>query len=409
MTTHRAYRHFSDPELLSSLDGELGWWQYFGLKVHLFRCWECRARNAELEAQAHRLSRVLRQDSFPGTRRVADARAAFDSWRWQLEQQQAQTGRRNLPLAKMAVFAAGGAVSAAAMFVILGKPSPVQRPVVTAAAPPVARAAPPPSATEPPLVVAPARVVTKRVDRSPLELDVHYRLHRIGACIAQPVLIARRGTGTLEVSAVGPPPEREREIRAALRHLEQSGRISISITPVNQDSLTTDALGDASQKAAITPLMAGSDFARRFGSPEEVTRIAGLVVQDADILYSHAWALQMHSRVPDTQGAAAAPAFWLRDVMLQEHAAKVREAAARLRHQLAAVLPPTTASDSRTYEDGAFATATKITELLHRLFTLAPGTAQRSFEDDVLELNSLFSRLDRSLDRLVAFRPKTAR
>ena len=176
---------------------------------------------------------------------------------------------------------------------------------------------------------------------------------------------------------------------------------------MNQDSPTTDALGDATQKATVTPAMAESDFARRFGSPQEFTRIAGLVLQDADTLYSHAWALQMHSRVPDAQGAAAAPAYWLRDVMLQEHAVIVREAVARLRHQLAAVVPPATASDSHTYEDGAFATATKITGLLHRLFTSAPGIAQRSFEDDVLELNSLFSRLDRSLDRLFSSRPKT--
>jgi hypothetical protein len=404
MTGHRVYRHFSDAELLSSLDGELGWWHYFGLKMHLFRCWECRARNAELEAQAHRLSRVLRQDSFPGTRRVADARAAFDSWRWQLEQPQAQTARRNLTLTKMAVFAGRSALSAAAMFVILGRPSPVQRPVDTPAAPPVIHAAQPPSATMPPPAVAPARIVPKRVDRSPLELDVHYRLHRIGACTAEPVLIARRGTGRIEVSAVGPPPEREREIRVALRDLEQSGRINISITHVNQDPPTTDALGDATQKATVTPAMAESDFARRFGSPQEFARIAGLVVQDADVLYSHAWALKKHSQVPDAQGAAAAPAYWLRDVMLQEHGAKVREAAARLRHQLAVVLPPATASDSDT---SAFDTATKITAILHRLFTSPPGTSQRSFEDDVLELNSLFSRLDRSLDRLFSSRPKT--
>jgi hypothetical protein len=238
-------------------------------------------------------------------------------------------------------------------------------------------------------------------------LDVHYRLHRIGACTAEPVLIARRGTGTIGVSAVGPPPEREREIRAALRDLEQSGRINISITHVNQDSPTTDALGDATQKATITPAMAESDFARRFGSPQEFTRIAGVVVQDADFLYSHAWALKKHSQVPDAQGAAAAPAYWLRDVMLQEHAAKVREAAARLRHQLSAVLAPATASGSDSSKDDAFDTATKITAILHRLFTLPPGTSQRSFEDNVLELNSLFSRLDRSLDRLFSLRLKT--
>jgi len=108
--------------------------------------------------------------------------------------------------------------------------------------------------------------------------------------------------------------------------------------------------------------------------------------------------------VPDAQGAAAAPAYWLRDVMLQEHSAKVREAAARLRHQLAVVLPPATASDSDT---SAFDTATEITAILHRLFTSPPGTSQRSQEDDVLELNSLFSRLDRSLDQLFSSRLKT--
>jgi hypothetical protein len=56
--------------------------------------------------------------------------------------------------------------------------------------------------------------------------------------------------------------------------------------------------------------------------------------------------------------------------MLQEHAAKVREAAARLRRQLAALLPPATASDNDTNEDGAFvASATKITALLRSCIT----------------------------------------
>jgi hypothetical protein len=353
---------------------------------------------------------MLQQDVFPAPRRVASARATFDSWRWQFEQPQVVPARPVSRLSKMVLLCiAGITVLVSATFVVLSRSQPVQEPHVVTTPPLAADPGGPRTEQAAPLVQAerivskPVSVKTRRADRAPLELDVHYRLHRIGACTAEPVLVARRGDGPIEVSAVGPPPQRERQIRAALRDLEQNGRIAISITPVDQESVLTEALGGASQKAVTQPTQAQSDFARRFGSPEEFTRIAGLVVQDTDILYSHAWALQKHAQLPDAQGAAAAPAYWLRDVMLQEHAEKIREVSAHLRRELAAVVPQPAVSTSVS-EDDTFTAATKITALLHRLFGSEPATAVHSQEDDLREMRLLLDTLDGSLDRLDAQR-----
>jgi hypothetical protein len=147
-----------------------------------------------------------------------------------------------------------------------------------------------------------------------------------------------------------------------------------------------------------------SDFAQRFVSPEEFTRIAGLVAQDTDILYSHAWALRKHSEVPDAQGAAAAPAYWLRDVMLQEHAGKIREASARLRRELAPVISAAAVSTRVVSEDDTFTAATKITALLHRLFGSEPVTTLHPHDDDMRKMRSLLDTLESSLDRLDAQR-----
>jgi hypothetical protein len=59
-------RHFSDPELLAYLDGELSWWRRFRVRRHIEGCWTCRSRLHEQEHQILRLTKHINAWEYPG-------------------------------------------------------------------------------------------------------------------------------------------------------------------------------------------------------------------------------------------------------------------------------------------------------------------------------------------------------
>lgn len=78
-------QHCSDELLLARLDGELTLRRQRAVKKHLNACWECRARLAELEAEAESVSRAFAQQDFPGVDRIEMARRKFHQWREEFE------------------------------------------------------------------------------------------------------------------------------------------------------------------------------------------------------------------------------------------------------------------------------------------------------------------------------------
>ena len=69
--------HFSDECLISHLDGELPFYRRVPVNRHLAQCWQCRLRLKEIEKQVLELTQAMREDTFPGSQRLVEARLKF--------------------------------------------------------------------------------------------------------------------------------------------------------------------------------------------------------------------------------------------------------------------------------------------------------------------------------------------
>ena len=70
-------KHCSDEFLLGHADGELPWFREVRVRKHLQRCWECRARLAELEALAETVATSFADTTFLGPEGMGRARSHF--------------------------------------------------------------------------------------------------------------------------------------------------------------------------------------------------------------------------------------------------------------------------------------------------------------------------------------------
>ncbi len=301
-------KHPVQSQLLAYLDGELSLPETVAAKLHLLRCWQCRAACASLESSAHRLSHALAQPSQPR------ARARFEAWRWRYEQ--------SLPAARpksLWRYAAIVSLLATLPFAAYLRPSPDFEkitPEFRYPSPPVLE-----KALE--TVAAPAPPA--------LELDVHYRLHRIGVCAAEPVLIGKKANGLIEVSAMAPPREREREIRDALADLVAARKVKLRITPAPESVLLAEGVGAPAAKPAISQAMWDSEIPKRFA---DFSQSAALILREADRLYSHAWAFKRHVELRAPSAGADTNAFWLRHSMLRDHLTELRQALTAIQREL---------------------------------------------------------------------------
>ncbi len=58
--------HYSDPELLAYVDGELSWWRRIRVRRHLEVCWKCRSRAHAQQEEIVRLTESLETWEYPG-------------------------------------------------------------------------------------------------------------------------------------------------------------------------------------------------------------------------------------------------------------------------------------------------------------------------------------------------------
>ena len=74
-------RHFTDETLLAFRDGELPLRKRWGVWSHLFVCWVCSARLADLQKQVYSLAQALCDPSYPGHNRIQRAKRLFEERR----------------------------------------------------------------------------------------------------------------------------------------------------------------------------------------------------------------------------------------------------------------------------------------------------------------------------------------
>ncbi len=313
--------HPNRARLLAYLDGELPLRERPFVTLHLLRCWTCRAACESLEAGAHRFTRALAE---PASSR---ARARFEAWRWRYEQSPAsmapgRSGRRWVPVLLALPVVLAGLFAAAR----LGRPpEAIVAPGAPPAVPDFAWAVPRPLPS-----VAPAAEPVPIA----LELDVHYRVHRIGVCAAEPVLILQKPHGLVEVSVLAPPPRRESEIRFALADLVSAKRIHLRVTPAPEGVLIADGAGAPAGKAPISPAMLDSEIPGRFAN---FSQAASTVLAEADRLYANAWALKRHQDLLIPVQSADSNAFWLKHSMVNDHLKELRRSLGVIERELAPI------------------------------------------------------------------------
>jgi hypothetical protein len=367
-----------------------------------------------MEAQAHRFAQALGVDSFPGPARVAAARAQFESWRWQIDGPAKPEAQKAFPSWRAAV-ACSGLVALLAFGVVWQSGSPDEQTLAASRteAPPEVAAPATPELAAPQPVPETAAVVQQTAPKPKLqskqpparprgtdldlvEADVHYRLHRIGACAGEPILITRNGTASLLVTAVGPPERRSAEIQEALADLTQQRLVRFEATETNTGEVPLEALGDAAQTLRPAPMLLNSPLARRFGSAAEFVRRSNEIVQRVELIYTQAWALHRHSGLPVPDHSHRSPARWLAEAMYRDHAQQIETHLDRIQQELEPLMTRTE-SDCGTAAPNGFEAARDLAALAHRLF--APATAEElsTADADVQRLGAAMAALRCSL------------
>jgi hypothetical protein len=379
-------RHPAIPRLLAYLDGEIPLHDRFSVKLHLLGCWQCRAMCASLEAGAHRLSHATDKAAAPR------AQARFEAWRWRYEQSLPATA----PKSRWRYAAIVPVLLALPFAAQMWPPAEIEiiAPRFRYPSPPTLEAA-----------TAPAKAPSFPRTPLALELDVHYRLHRIGVCAAEPVLITKKSDGQIEVTAMAPPREREREIRQALAGLVATQRVQLRITPAPESVLLAEGAGAPAAKPVISQAMWESGIPKRF---PDFSQSAALLLREADRLYSHAWALKRHTELPTPTAASDTNAYWLRHSMLRDHLTELRQALNAIQSELKPISrksPVASKARPKPLFDLAFSVNSHLQHFLQsdsaeELSTEAPG-------DDGLwaALEALDLELSRAAQRNAAANP----
>jgi hypothetical protein len=369
--------HPAQHELLAYLDGEVGLARRVTLGLHLLRCWHCRAACAALEIQAHRFSNAL---AVPGP---AAARQRFEVWRWRFEQEQ--------PTPRYHVWwrYAWPAIFLPLLLAIPGRQvEELSLLIPHPAAPRIEVAV---TATRP----EPARHSAARPDLA-LELDVHYRLHRLGVCAAEPVLITRKPDSRIEVSVVAPPKPREDEIRETLADLVTAKRIVLRITPAPDLGLAVGAVGAPAPPPLISQAMLESAIPARF---TDFGQSARKVLSEADKIYASAWALKRHSELAVPPAAGDRAAFWLKHSMLTDHTKELQASLMIVRHELRPISRRSRVEE-RLRAQGVFELASLLNSSLQQFFQTDKEEELDAAAPGPDELWAALEMLEREVTRL---------
>ncbi len=210
---------------------------------------------------------------------------------------------------------------------------PPDAPLLAANLPPAPPPAPHAGPLEPPPALAPT------IDAGAVEVEARYALHRLRACLGEPVEVVREASGRVTVKGLAETPERKQELTAALRRVPGL-KIDIrmpdefpSAPPSPRASAAAPAASAPPQKAVLPIQAVLAEHFRRTAGPEDAaSRIAALstdAVSMASTVLADAWSLRRLADAypPERVAALDAAHHRLLEDMYRDHAVALHQAA----------------------------------------------------------------------------------
>ena len=224
-------------------------------------------------------------------------------------------------------------------------------------------------------------------------LQVFSTLHGLGADLGDPIEI-RQNSGQIDIDAVGLPPSRQEQLRAALEGIPSvavhfdSGR---SRSNSRKESTKAPQAGVSAGQAALENILGSAQAAEDFTD-------RALDSSDAVLARIHAVRALAKAFPPPQEAAMTAPDRQLLTALRREHAAALTQRIAELRSALQPVVAlrprgavtADTTGDWQTAAEQLFLAAQQFDETLNR--ELAGNTVPRS---DFGKIADTFAQLDR--------------
>ncbi len=217
-------------------------------------------------------------------------------------------------------------------------PALAERKVETLPPAPAARPAEPVPAAPPVLLPG---------DPDAAEVEAHYTLHRLGACLGEPIEVVRAGSGAVVVRGLVETPERKQQLTAALA---ATPGISVEIRTTeeamrNQPRRPAQAASASSEPQRSTPPLESQleAYFKARGVPDiqqQVTELTNGAITLSQSFMAQAWALRRLSEAyPPGRAAQLRPAGQrLLQEMLSDHTAWLRRDAGQCRSLVEPVL-----------------------------------------------------------------------
>ncbi|MBS1830231.1 MAG: hypothetical protein JST93_33325 [Acidobacteria bacterium] len=356
------------------LDAELSRAQRAEVDEHLARCWQCRARRAQLEEQINAVAGVFSGCEFS----EAQVQRGLERLSRELPQapRRAHVGfRAGIALLAAGFLAAGvrylqhteqSEFPAPRQAAVAAKPRP-EAPVADVGAMALARRAPvvliAPEPEPAPILEAAPRVAENRMPL--LHVEVLYALHAAGADLGEPVTVTRTPQ-RIVVDGIVDTQARLRQLRTALEEIHAGELLEFRLTaaeeapllPPTQPALT---LARVSASPAIQPLLEQQGMRFPVAMGQSAVRMATAALD-------HAWAIRRLDAALPAEDLDALPVAgrWLLKEIREDHEQRIAESLRSLRSLLAPVLALREASALPSFTP--FERTVLVRDLVHSLF-----------------------------------------
>lgn len=191
---------------------------------------------------------------------------------------------------------------------------------------------------------------TPESDPSTAEVNAHYALHRIGACLGEPIDITP-AAGAVIVRALLDTEERKQQLLSVLREIpgvRLEARTVDEVRPTSPvDSEPSSSTVAAAIEVRVPVLPIEQRLARYFsnqqlpdGTAPRTVQLANEAVSASGDSVSHAWALQrlLQAFPPGRVARLHPPVSWLLEGMVRDHVSGIRKGVSRYRTTVEPVL-----------------------------------------------------------------------
>jgi hypothetical protein len=200
--------------------------------------------------------------------------------------------------------------------------------------------------------VAPSRPSIDRTELQAAAIETRYALHRIGACLGDPIVVTVESPARVMVRGLAETIERKEQLMAAVAGLPL---VTVQVQTV-AEALAAQQGGklDVSPPHRSTPMTIHASrfplegrleqyFRDRGGSTEvslQITALANRALSLSDAVMADTWALsRLAEQFPGTgRNVLTASSRWLLEIMARDHTASLRVTLDSIRHLLEPVL-----------------------------------------------------------------------